>query len=76
MKQFTRFWSLCGGYCFLAILLFASCNANDDDLSNNSKEKTERVTLSLNITPDGWNNQTTTRASYSTLVLLVTKLLI
>lgn len=67
MKQFTRFWSLCGGYCFLAILLFASCNANDDDLSNNSKEKTERVTLSLNITPDGWNNQTTTRASYSTL---------
>lgn len=67
MKQFTRFWYLCGGYCFLAILLFASCNANDDDLSNNSKEKTERVTLSLNITPDGWNNQTTTRASYSTL---------
>jgi hypothetical protein len=67
MKQFTRFWSLCGGYCFLAILLFASCNANDDDLSNNSKENTDKVTLLLNITPDGWNNQTTTRASYSTL---------
>ena len=67
MKQLIRFWSLCGGYCFLAILLFASCNANDDDLSNNSKENTDKVTLLLNITPDGWNNQTTTRASYSAL---------
>lgn len=71
MKQFTRFWSLREGFCLLAILLFASCSVIDDDLSDCPKEQTEKTTLTLNITPDGWNDglsfEATTRASYSAL---------
>lgn len=71
MKQFTRYWSLREGFCLLAILLFASCSVIEDDLSDSPKEQTEKATLTLNVTPDGWNNEltfgATTRASYSTL---------
>jgi len=43
----------------------------DDDLSDCPKEQTEKATLTLNVTPNGWNDglsfEATTRASYSAL---------
>ena len=66
MKQLTKFWSLRKGYCLFALFLFASCGVMDDC----PKEQIGDVRLSLNVTPDGWNDELSseaTRASYSAL---------
>lgn len=51
----------------LTFMLFASCSLIDDDLSDSPKEQTGKATLSLNVTPAKWDNDATTRASYSSL---------
>ena len=54
-----------GWLIVVAFTLLTSCNLIDDDLSDCAASQTEKVTLTLNVAPAEWSNNTVTHASYS-----------
>ena len=74
MKQFSKFLTkheesitmINGFLLVVAFTLFASCSLIDDDLSDcPDNQPEEKISLTLNVTPDEWGNNTLTRAAYS-----------
>ena len=73
MKKFQRFITkheeniiIVNGFLLMLVsMLFASCNWIDDDLSDCTNNQSEKETLTLNVTPQQWDDGAQTRASYN-----------